>query len=111
MLPSLRTLRSIPRIRDIAFILGKHGFHFDPVLLPHHFDHVEGFRRKAARVQGDDTHFGIDSYREVQQHHAFGLKARQQCEAAAEAVERPAKQLFGGGGLKVVERVQRSFLL
>ena len=27
VLPSLRTLRSIPRIRDIAFILGKHGFH------------------------------------------------------------------------------------
>jgi ubiquinone biosynthesis protein len=27
MLRSLRTLRSIPRIKDIAFILGKHGFH------------------------------------------------------------------------------------
>lgn len=27
MLRSLRTLRSIPRIKDIALILGKHGFH------------------------------------------------------------------------------------
>ena len=27
MLRSLRTLRSIPRMKDIAFILGKHGFH------------------------------------------------------------------------------------
>jgi ubiquinone biosynthesis protein len=27
MLRSLRTLRSIPRIKDIAFVLGKHGFH------------------------------------------------------------------------------------
>jgi len=27
MFRSLRTLRSIPRIKDIAFILGKHGFH------------------------------------------------------------------------------------
>ena len=27
MFRSLRTLRSIPRLKDIAFILGKHGFH------------------------------------------------------------------------------------